>query len=280
MKSKKQGKRYQVHSGATLQRVGELVFTGFNAVFKHLIQDNVMTKRVGIVGTLFFAMLAVLCGSAGAQKLSTEGLAFIDDDGDGMASPAPSSGETISRSGVKIKYSLANDKDQKPIAYTLSEPGVKALKPGDRVALFVKDVDYPRSALFDPTADKSILSVFPHATLDGAWKIVTIDSIIQVGDEVGVQVKETLKFKNGQTTNELRFVSKEGQLFDVRTPGMRPVQESAAVTSPVSTPPTPVSQTGGSSTLTWIVIGAIVLVVGASGIVLVMKRRSGASDIR
>jgi hypothetical protein len=123
-----------------------------------------------------------------------------------------STGSTVSKSGVAVKFQPNLDKGQ-IVSYAHEKIGMDALKPGDRIALYITRIKVTGSLLnFRDDAGEKVVAVPGRP---GGWRIVTIESITPTPTGVTIKIKEKLNLEKTKAVSELLFQLKNGYLTDV-----------------------------------------------------------------
>lgn len=181
-----------------------------------------MTKAIPFrKAMILLALVSTLQVVAKAQKIEMKSMRTIPGSKEGFVSLEWGSGETISKQGVTVKFELMVDDKGIPSGYRFEESGFKSLKAGDRIAFFIKGLEYSSSgmgAARDKSGDK-LWKTISYPSLKGAWKTITIESITPSGDEVRIDVGEELNLEGGKSVKQLKLTSKDGYLIDTPATG-------------------------------------------------------------
>ncbi|MCM2258721.1 MAG: hypothetical protein NDJ94_24065 [Vicinamibacteria bacterium] len=178
---------------------------------------------------------AVLTSAAQAQSVKAEGALILSAaDGKAEGQLVWAGGETVSKKKVRIRFTLQQGPDGAFAGYGYARAGIAELKPGDRVMLFVRDIDFLRH--------RGELSGWVEGTkVKGAWKALTIESADLTEATARLSVKESLTLTTGASITTLEFGTVDGYLRQ----GLEAAGAAAAATptavAPVASPAAPAS---------------------------------------
>lgn len=149
-----------------------------------------------------------LCVEAAAQEFRVTQLKMAPD-----GSMEWSSGWTVSKSGVVVKFQSIVDLNGKIVNYRLERAPIETLKSGDRIALYIARIKV--SGSFPNFRDDSGEKVVASFGRPGAWRVVTINSISPTAAGLTIKIKEKLNLEKTKSVSELKLQDKNGYLTDV-----------------------------------------------------------------
>ena len=159
-----------------------------------------------ILGILIFLLLGACLETAGQEFRITQ--LKMGTDG----SLEWNTGSTVSKNGVAVKFQPNLDKGQ-ILSYGHEKIGIDALKPGDRIALYITRIKVTGSLTnFRDDAGEKVIAVPGRP---GGWRIVTIDSITPTPAGATIKIKEKLNLEKTKSVSEFSFQLRNGYLTDV-----------------------------------------------------------------
>lgn len=160
-----------------------------------------------IIGIVMF-LLFVSCLETAAQEFRITQLKM-----GAMGSLEWSSGSTVSKNGVVVKFQTNLDKTGGIVSYSHEKAGIDALKAGDRIALYLTRIKVTGSGLnFRDDAGEKVIAVHGRP---GGWRIVTIESVTQTPAGATIRIKEKLNLEKVKSVSEFSFQLKNGYLTDI-----------------------------------------------------------------
>jgi hypothetical protein len=118
-------------------------------------------------------------------------------------------GSTISKSGVSIPFD-SHLVDNKFAGYKLQSAATESLKPGDVVLLYFRDLKVVGDS---PTNRRDTTGAKVFAGSVGAWRAVTIDSVVRAGARVTISFNDELTLNSGQKIKRLELPLVDGFLM-------------------------------------------------------------------
>lgn len=123
------------------------------------------------------------------------------------------SGWTISKNGIRVEFQSIRDLNGRVVSYRHEKAGIESLQKGDRIALYITMLKVSGSfPNFKDTGGEKVVAV-PWRL--GAWRIVTIESVLTTPTGATVKIKEKLNLEKIKSVSELTFQLKNGCLTDI-----------------------------------------------------------------